>query len=169
MIQYVKGDATQPQGTGPRVIAHIVNDEGKWGSGFVVALSRRDAFAEECYREWHHQGVWYDEDLGRQPFQLGQTQIVALDPFPIFAANMVAQHGVRHSSSAPRAVQYDALEKCLSQLADFCLHLYPEGAIASVHMPRIGCGLGGGSWDEIEPIIRKCLTERGVPVTVYDL
>lgn len=82
-------------------------------------------------------------------------------------ANMVAQHGVRHDRTAPRAVQYDALRSCLDQVAHFCT-MHPSSEVASVHMPRIGCGLGGGTWNEIEPIIQSTLTARGVPVTVYD-
>jgi hypothetical protein len=35
-------------------------------------------------------------------------------------------------------------------------------------MPRIGCGLAGGTWDKIEPLIRETLCAAGVPVTVYD-
>lgn len=36
-------------------------------------------------------------------------------------------------------------------------------------MPRIGCGLAGGTWDRIEPLIAHRLVEQGIPVTVYDL
>ena len=39
---------------------------------------------------------------------------------------------------------------------------------ASVHMPRIGCGLAGGKWEEIEPIITDELTSQGIEVSVYD-
>jgi O-acetyl-ADP-ribose deacetylase (regulator of RNase III) len=39
---------------------------------------------------------------------------------------------------------------------------------ASVHMPRIGCGLAGGDWSRVEPLILRRLVERGVAVTVYD-
>jgi hypothetical protein len=35
-------------------------------------------------------------------------------------------------------------------------------------MPRIGCGLAGGKWEEIEPIIERTLIEADVKVTVYD-
>ena len=35
-------------------------------------------------------------------------------------------------------------------------------------MPRIGCGLAGGKWEEIEPIIERTLATAGVEVTVYD-
>jgi hypothetical protein len=36
-------------------------------------------------------------------------------------------------------------------------------------MPRIGCGLAGGQWSEIEPIIERTLLAAGVEVYVYDL
>lgn len=168
-ITYVTGDATRPQGDGPMVIAHICNDEGKWGSGFVLALSKMDPVPEEAYRLWATVGSCNDVDFGHRPFALGHTQVVAVGTALTFVANMVAQRGVRHSSSAPRAVQYGALRSCLTQLADFCTMHHPQYSIASVHMPRIGCGLGGGTWDEIEPIIQETLVSRGVPVTVYDL
>ena len=34
-------------------------------------------------------------------------------------------------------------------------------------MPRIGCGLAGGTWKEVEPIVQAALD--GLPVVVYDL
>jgi O-acetyl-ADP-ribose deacetylase (regulator of RNase III) len=40
---------------------------------------------------------------------------------------------------------------------------------ASIHMPRIGCGLAGGDWREIEPVIQDELAGRNHDVTVYDL
>jgi hypothetical protein len=36
-------------------------------------------------------------------------------------------------------------------------------------MPRIGCGLAGGTWDKIEPIIERTLLAKGIEVVVYDL
>ncbi len=35
-------------------------------------------------------------------------------------------------------------------------------------MPRIGCGLAGGKWEEIEKIIIRTLIHRQVDVYVYD-
>ncbi len=40
-IRYIKGDATQPQAGGNKVIAHVCNDLGGWGKGFVMAISKR--------------------------------------------------------------------------------------------------------------------------------
>ena len=39
---------------------------------------------------------------------------------------------------------------------------------ASVHMPRIGCGLADGEWSKVEPLIEEHLCEAGIAVTVYD-
>ena len=36
-------------------------------------------------------------------------------------------------------------------------------------MPRIGCGLAGGTWDKIEPLIQSNLSDKEIAVTVYDL
>src|SRR5262249_13954931 len=52
-IQYLQGDATSPQAKGDKIIAHICNDLGGWGKGFVLAVSRRWSEPEASYREWH--------------------------------------------------------------------------------------------------------------------
>lgn len=158
-ITYTTGDATCPQGEGQKIIAHICNDEGGWGRGFVIALSRRNRLAEYAYRTWHRTGV------SSEPFGLGAMQMVNFGD-GVWVANMIAQRGVRHDAAAPRAVDYDALRTALTKVADYALCGLD---VPSVHMPRIGCGLGGGTWDEIEPIIQSTLIARGVPVTVYDL
>jgi O-acetyl-ADP-ribose deacetylase (regulator of RNase III) len=163
----VIGDATDPQGTGPRIIAHIVNDQGRWGRGFVVAISKRDPVPEQLYRNWFRNGSYmqFEPQLASVPFALGQIQLTAYTDTPeMYVANMVAQRGVRHYRSQPRATDYDALQTCLHRLAEEAARLG-----ASVHMPRIGCGLGGGVWEEIEPLINDALATREVPVTVYDL
>lgn len=39
---------------------------------------------------------------------------------------------------------------------------------ASIHMPRIGCGLTGGKWENIEPIILETLSKNNINIYVYD-
>ena len=39
---------------------------------------------------------------------------------------------------------------------------------ASIHMPKISCGLAGGTWDKIEPLIKAALIDESVKVAVYD-
>jgi hypothetical protein len=52
-LDVAPGDATAPQGTGPKVIAHVCDDMGGWGKGFVVALSKRWPEPEAAYQRWH--------------------------------------------------------------------------------------------------------------------
>lgn len=60
-------------------------------------------------------------------------------------------------------MRYEAIDTALGAVADQAVELG-----ASVHMPRIGCGLAGGKWSRIEPLIEQRLRRRGIPVTVYD-
>jgi O-acetyl-ADP-ribose deacetylase (regulator of RNase III) len=63
-----KGDATSPQAKGVKIIAHICNDQGKWGKGFVMALSARWSQPERAYRDWHHNRAENDFGLGAVQF-----------------------------------------------------------------------------------------------------
>lgn len=153
-LKIIKGDATSPQAKGPKVVAHICNDLGGWGKGFVVAVSRRWPQPERDFRDWHRHRASND-------FALGAVRLVQVTA-DVWVANMVGQRGIRSGSGGP-PIRYDAVERCLTSLAD---QIQPLGA--SVHMPRIGCGLAGGTWDRIEPIITRTLCERDIAVTVYD-
>jgi O-acetyl-ADP-ribose deacetylase (regulator of RNase III) len=153
-LQIIKGDATSPQATGPKIIAHICNDLGGWGKGFVLAVSRRWPEPERDYRDWHRHRA--DND-----FALGAIRLVQARP-NIWVANMIGQHGIKRGSSGP-PIRYDAVDRCLATLGDEAIRLD-----ASVHMPRIGCGLAGGRWDRIEALVFAQLCERDVHVTVYD-
>ncbi len=124
-----------------------------------MALSARSTLPEQSYRAWHREGLWEGD-----PFELGQTQLALFDSPGVLVANMIAQRGIRHSASAPPAVDYMALAGCLKHLAALATHMG-----ASVHMPRIGCGLGGGDWDVVARLIEENLVSQDVSVTVYDL
>lgn len=159
MIHYLTGDATDPKVDGKKYIAHICNDIGGWGRGFVLSLAQRYPAAEKAYRSWSAQGSsGPGED---RPFRLGEVQLVRLTD-DVFVANMIAQHGIMPKNEMP-PIRYEALERCLNSLG-----VVAKFQQASVHMPRIGCGLAGGKWQYIEPIIEAQLVAKGVPTYVYD-
>jgi O-acetyl-ADP-ribose deacetylase (regulator of RNase III) len=153
-LRIIKGDATSPQAKGPKIIAHICNDLGGWGKGFVLAISRRWPEPEAAYRQWHRERATND-------FGLGSIQVVQDRP-DIWVVNMVAQRGIRTGSNGP-PIRYEAVERTLTGVAQHATRL-----AATVHMPRIGCGLAGGRWDLIEPIIIATLCDRDIATTVYD-
>lgn len=148
MITYLKGDATKFETN--TVVAHICNNVGVWGGGFVIEVTRKLSLApERIFR------------TAPESTTLGHLQLVALgdkdDNF--WVANMIAQNGVFYHGDK---VNYEALDKCLKNLAKFCIK---KGC--SVQMPRIGCGLAGSKWSKILPYIEKHFTN--VNVTVFDL
>lgn len=156
MIHYLIGDATQPQAKGQKIIAHVVNNVGGWGKGFVLSVSRRWSKPETQYRQWYN----LRNAVQNLPFILGETQLVNVEK-DIIVANMLAQNGVGPRGGVP-PIRYPALSCCLSKVFGTAKHFN-----ASVHMPRIGCGLAGGSWSDVLPLIENHMGD--VETFVYDL
>lgn len=152
---YGTGDATLPKGDGPCIIAHVCNDIGGWGKGFVQPLGRRYPEAETQYRAWFRRKI---DPL----FALGQVQFVEVAP-QVWVANMIAQHGVGRQGPTP-PIRYGALRECLNYV-----RLFAQEQNVSVQMPRIGCGLAGGDWKIISKIVEDELVSHGLFVLVIDL
>lgn len=146
-INYVVGDATNPQGEGVKIIPHIVNNEGRWGAGFVLALSKKWAYPEQFYR-------------ARQTYPLGHADILKVEE-DIYVANMIGQHRTGYDKDGNPPIRYDAVKTALEKVNKIAVEKQ-----ATLHMPRIGCGLAGGEWEVIEAILQQVVT---VDVTVYDL
>ena len=96
------------------------------------------------------------------PFALGEVQFVQVDN-DVWVANLIGQKDVRTVQGIP-PVRYDAIRKGLQRVTDEACRLR-----ASVHVPRIGCGLAGGKWEEVGAIVEEELVNKGINVTVYDL
>jgi O-acetyl-ADP-ribose deacetylase (regulator of RNase III) len=147
-ISYLTGDATQPVQT-PAYIVHVCNNCAAWGAGFVTAITKRFGKGpESSYRIWSR----------TQDFRLGQIQTVSVGN-SIYVVNMVAQTGLI-SNENQKPLNLKALSICLKQVYQSI-----KGENITVHMPRIGCGLAGGKWEEVEPIIKRTMT---VDTFVYD-
>jgi len=152
-IQYIKGDATSPEGSEKKIIVHVCNDIGGWGKGFVMAISKRWKEPEKQYREWFK---------SKNDFELGNVQFVQVEE-NLWVANLIGQHKINKDENGEAPIRYNAIEEGLEAVSDFA-----KTNNASVHMPRIGCGLAGGKWEMIEPIILKTLSDQDIKVVVYD-
>jgi len=153
-ITYIKGDATVPQAKGTKLIVHICNNIGGWGKGFVVAISKRWPEPEKAYREWHR-------NRAKNDFELGSIQVIQVSNDK-YVGNMVAQQGIKTGSKGV-PIRYEAVKECLEKIA-----IEAQRLDASIHMPRIGCGLAGGKWIAIEPLIEQTLLTKDLNVYVYD-
>jgi len=161
VINHIIGDATEPcVADGTRVIAHVCNDEGKWGAGFSGAVSDKWPEAKKNYQA---------KARFSKSFKLGEAYWVFVD-LNMAIVNMVAQHGFSRDLLNRRPIRYDSLEICLDKLAEGVRALSGGGPEkprkVTVHMPRIGCELSGGSWDTVGALVEEALW--GLEVYVYD-
>lgn len=172
MIRYVMGDATL-LASRPGVIVHVVNDIGAWGAGFSGALSVRYPKAEQSYLDWR---AWSARGSSLR-FGLGYALLAAVEPYGappglvsgVHVAHLCAQHGLR-SRDNPTPLDYTALDRSLGALAWNLRWLVEHKHWPRVYpltMPRIGCGLAGGTWGQVGPLVDKHLGE--FDVTVCDL
>lgn len=168
MLKYIKGDATDPQGEGTKLIVHCCNDEGGWGSGFVLAVSKRWKEPEKAYREWHRTGLYDSADFtfGLEKFSLGNIICVPVSD-DIIVANLIGQHKTIRTN--PKPIDYKAIESGLDKVRFYCEE-YSKfwNKDISVHMPKMGAGLARGDWNTIEKVVIKTLSSKGIDVTVYD-
>lgn len=174
-INFIKGDATNPNVNGTKIIVHICNDVGGWGKGFVMAISKKWKQPEIEYRNWFKNNELETTDKveferlesrdkysNEKKFELGNVQFVkATDD--IWVANMIAQRDIKPDKDGLPPIRYSFVSECLERVRHFA-----KRQNASVHMPRIGCGLAGGHWTEIEEIINSKLIAHEITTTVYD-
>lgn len=160
-LSYVKGDATHPQGGGPKIITHSCNDLGRWGSGFTGKLSKRWPDLGNIFMAWYRRKkLEAGETSG--PMGLGEVQLIPVEE-DLWVANIIGQHGVGMGVGGRAPIRYDALRSGL-------IHVYRYAIIheASVHMPKMGVGQAGGHWGNIEHMIKALMAHRGVRVVVYE-
>ena len=152
-IIYIKGDATAPIGDDNKLLIHCSNDEGGWGRGFVLALSKKWKEPERQYRQWYR---------SKNGFKLGKVQFVKVEK-DIVVCNMIGQHKTKTIGKVP-PIRYGAIAKCLESVM-----VAAKKNNASVHAPRFGSALAGGSWDKIKELIIEHLSSHDIQITIYDL
>ena len=112
-----------------------------------MALSKKWKEPEEAYRELETRN-------------LGDVELIPVED-DITVANMIAQRGIRPDANGLAPIRYGAVRIALAAVNDIAYRTH-----ATIHMPRIGCGLAGGRWEDIEKIIQDVAS---VDVYVYDL
>jgi O-acetyl-ADP-ribose deacetylase (regulator of RNase III) len=154
-LNYIKGDLFT---TDCEIIAHGVNCRGKFGSGVAGQIRKLYPRVREAYLEKHELYGW----------KLGQIQFVyangpeRVKGQPYWIVNMATQDACGYDGKV--YVDYLAVELCFNTLFRFCE--YNKDRIA---IPKVGCGLAGGEWPQVESILLKLLQNRDLEVNVYTL
>ena len=151
-IEYRKGDVLEARGG---VLIHSTNTQGVMGAGIAAQIKHQDPKAWEVYN------AQYEEGLQR----LGTFSIAwVADDFAI--ANINA-HGAR-------GTDFVALSNALSQLRQYLLfNNPPQGVVAkngaiNIFMPRIGTGIGGADWGDVERVLEQSLPDIDFNKICYD-
>lgn len=147
MISYVKGDLLTVQ---HGIIAHGCNAQGVMGSGVAKAVRAK---YPDAYLEYK---IFCEKEADKSRL-VGQTSWYHPNRH-LFIANCITQNFF--GGDGALYLDYEGLEKCM-------VHLSYVNAGLPIHMPKIGCGLGGGDWQVVSKIIEKSI--RSVPVFVYEL
>ncbi|HWF50285.1 MAG TPA: ImmA/IrrE family metallo-endopeptidase [Solirubrobacteraceae bacterium] len=155
-LRYLRGDAAQPRGEGPTIIAHVVNDSARnWGGrGFVLSLMDSYPDAREQYSAW--------ASAGGNP-RLGAVHLAEVGDGR-WIASLVAQAGYGACSTGRPRLRLAALRAALEQLAALA-----QARAADVHMPLIGTGQGGMSWPKVRDLIIEELADRHISTMLYVL
>ena len=153
-MKLVHGNVLDPRAPGEKIICQLVNNQARtWGGGVARSTARKYPKAQDSFSTWIN-SIPHSARLGSVHFQyVGNSMTIA---------SLVGQQGYGASSS-PR-IRYAALAECFEKVLAYAVE-----RSASVHMPRIGEGQSGGSWETVVEIVRTVLVNNSVTVTVYDL
>lgn len=146
MIKYITGDLLASDAD---FIAHGCNAVGGFGSGVAGQIAKQFPRVKHAYIERHH-------TLGHE---LGDVHFVYRGDKPgKYIVNCITQQEYYPRDRVH--ADYEAIETCMRKVKD-----YANGR--TIAIPKIGCGLAGGSWKIVEKILNKIFSDR--EILVYTL
>jgi hypothetical protein len=166
MINYVTGNVVDSDIKGLKVLAHIVNSSGIWGSGVVIPIGQKWPVARQEYVSWYNSTVhtceYNDCDV---PWLLGEVQFVPCVANEFVVANMLGQkapgfHEHINGKAWP-PIRLEAVEECMNRVAEFA-----KKHKATIIAPWFGTLRAGSSKAVIKPMIERIWGD--CEVVIYD-
>lgn len=154
MITFIKKDITTVT---HGIVAHGVNCQCAMGSGVAGAIRRK---WPTVYTEYSS----YCATLITPEEALGIVQTVQVED-EVVVANCFTQ--LNYGNDGKRYASLEALTEALISVFD-----YAEYTNLPVYLPKIGCGLGGLSWEnEVYPLIKRIINTHDIHPhePVYDI
>lgn len=127
------------------IIYHQVNAIGVMRAGLALQIRRKWPIVYDDYRKWLDEADRLGDALVTWVEGTGRDKVCV--------ASLCAQHDI----SRERIVTaYDALNSALEKLRYF-LFQSPDSAFAFPY--KLGCGLAGGNWNVVLPILERHFPE----------
>lgn len=136
MIEYIKKDITTVKSG---IVLHGVNCSGiAYGSGVAGDIRKKWPAAYKMYK-----------DRGGGSHLLGSINFIISIKDSVIIANGYTQ--INYGRDYKKYADINAIEKCVKLSVEVA-----EAFNKSLYLPKIGCGLGGLSWeDDVKSIIEK--------------
>jgi O-acetyl-ADP-ribose deacetylase (regulator of RNase III) len=129
------------------IIAHQVNCLGTMGAGLAKAIKTKYPFVYQQYRD-----VCSAYSGHKSILLLGESLLIPITD-TLYVANIFGQHtyGIMGCYT-----DYRAVEESFFKLAKQIDELKLRDEAAKLYIPdKMGCNLGGGSWEQYLPIVEE--------------
>lgn len=144
-MKRVKGDILNAM---HGIICHQVNCQGAMGSGLARQIRVKYPAVFQEYAKLIK--AWGKKEC------LGKCQIITVTPKTLYVANLFGQY--TYGRASKQYTDYGALSASMASLAQWYKeNCHPNFPVFIPYM--IGCGLGGGRWEEVEAIIGNHLPD----------
>jgi len=143
MIQYIKGDIFQ---SSMQTLVNPVNTVGVMGAGLAKEFAKKYPEMEEEYKSYC---AAYD-------FKIGKLLIYHYSPHRWILNFPTKGHWYNKSQLV-----------YIDEGLDTFVLTYKYHGIESIAFPKLGCGLGGLAWPDVQLLFEKYLDLMGIPVEVY--
>lgn len=139
------------------IIAHGVNCLGVMGAGIALQIKKTYPNVYNTYARWVKQNEGQQDLLGTCAPVPTNTED------QLYIANCFTQRGTGFANGKPPAT-LQAIRESLEQAASFAYNLQYD-----IWMPKIGCGLGGLVWEDVEKIVEEISEEYSVDFHICTL
>jgi len=156
------------------IIAHGVNCAGGFGSGLAGQIAKKYPKVKQEYLKKYNEGQEIYQPYG---WMLGDIQPVEVQvPYECRYDNQGKSTDIKYTtkyiincatqreygSDGTEYVNYDAIRDCMYAVKEF----WESKLGGGIAIPKIGSGLGGGDWEQIEDIILTVFEHENISVYV---
>ncbi len=128
-----------------QVIVNPVNIRGVMGKGLAAEFKKR-------YPEMVQQ---YQRECQSGRLRIGRPTLFTK------STPWILNFPTKDRTSAPSKLEY------LEQSLTYLVANYQKGNITSLAFPKLGCGEGKLSWDEVGPVLVPRLSQMDIPIHIY--
>ena len=149
MIHEVTGDILL---TGAHAIAHGVAANDPMNQGLALSLHEAYPAMHKDFHHWCHTQHPKPGDAWMWGSADGKRIV-----------NLLTQEGGYGHGARPGAATTQNVSNALRALAK----MVSKEGFTSLALPKLATGVGGLSWEEVEPLVRQRLGDLDIPVYVY--